>query len=257
VLLVVYRALPGLLMRIFGPILRARGIQDSAFVDRLSVPYRRAVYGMGEAHWENKVERFGLVGCERVLDLGCGPGQWLPSLARQNAGVIGVDVDATLLEVARETAAPRHRVMLVQSRAESLCFRGATFDAVLCYGVLMYTDYETTLREVSRVLKPGGRLIIGLMGLGYYLKHVADGLRHNRAEAVRYGIEPIATTFGQALLGRQPQGTTFWTARAISRILARRGFDVVRVRGDRYDPLWPTSYAGAHFHFCVEALKKS
>ena len=255
-LVMIYRALPGMLVSVWGPFFRLRRGQDSGFIDRLSVPYRLAVYGMGEVHWENKVKAFGLTGFGRVLDLGCGPGQWLPHLARHNAGIVGIDVDPSLLEVAGETADLEQRVMLARSRAESLPFRGAVFDAVLCYGVLMYTEWETTLLEISRVLKPGGRLIIGLMGLGYYLKHVIDGLRHERVEAVRYGLGPIVATFGRVLLSRPSHTMIFWTSQAISRVLARHGFDVLRVWGDRYDPMWPTSYAGAYFYFCVEARKR-
>lgn len=255
-LFVVYKALPSLLVRILGPIARSRSGHDSSFLDRLSISYSDAVRGMGEAHWERKVETFGLVGHGRVLDLGCGPGQWLEPLARHNVVVVGLDVDPTLLEVARKIADPEHSARLVRGRAETLCFRGAVFDAALCYAVLMYTDYEVTLRDVWRVLRPGGKLIIGLVGLGYYLKHVVDGLRHERVEAVRYGIEPIATTLGQALLGRRSQATTFWTRQAISRVLAQHGFDVIRVWSDPYDPLWPTSYAGSYFYFCVEARKR-
>jgi ubiquinone/menaquinone biosynthesis C-methylase UbiE len=252
----VYKALPGCLVRILGPIARSRRGHDSSFLDRLSISYPDAVRGMGEAHWEKKVETFGLVGHERVLDLGCGPGHWLNPLASHNQVVVGLDVDPTLLEIAKKIVDPRRGAILVRGRAESLCFRGAVFDVALCYGVLMYTEYEVTLREVCRVLKPGGKLITGLVGLGYYLKHVMDGLRHERAEAVRYGIEPIATTLGQALIGRRSQATTFWTRQAIRKVLAQHGFEVIRVWSDPLDPLWPTSYAGSYFYFCVEARKK-
>lgn len=255
-LLTSYEVLPAALVRVFGHILRARRGRDSSFIDRLSVPYEAAVRAMGESHWERKVEDRGLAGYERVLDLGCGPGQWLPVLARCNRRVIGVDVSPAMLKVAMEAALPIPGVKLVRSRAESLCFGPGTFDAVLCYGVLMYTEYENVLEEISRVLKPGGRLVIGLVGLGYYLKHIVEGLRHNREDTVRYGIEPIATWIGRALLFRPAPTLDFWTNRSILRTLSRRGFDIIGAENDLLDPSWPRSYGGARFFFCVEARKR-
>jgi SAM-dependent methyltransferase len=255
-LLAGYEGLPTALLWMFGRVLRARRGQDSSFIDRLSVRYETAVRAMGESHWRRKVETLELAGYERVLDLGCGPGQWLPVLAQCNRHVIGVDVSPAMLKVAKEAARLTPGVALVRSRAESLCFGPGTFDAVLCYGVLMYTEYENVLEEISRVLKPGGRLIVGLVGLGYYLKHVVEGVRHNREDTVRYGIEPIATRIGRALLFRRAPTVNFWTNRGIARALSQRGFDIMGAEEDLLDPSWPRSYAGARFFFCVEARKR-
>lgn len=97
---------------------------------------------------------------ERVLDVGCGTGTMLLSLAQDCAGVFlsGVDPSPPMLQVARSKL-PRD-VGLCVAAAENLPFPDAAFDAVICTSVFHYIKPEPALAEARRVLVPGGRVII-------------------------------------------------------------------------------------------------
>lgn len=252
-----YAALPRLVMRTLRPFVRSHGSGNSAFLTRFATPYECAVLSMNRSHWEQKVLRLGLVGYEKVLDLGCGAGQWLPVLAEHNSAVIGADNELRLLKMARDSAAGSGDVRLIQTRAESLCFPTQTFDAVLCYSVLTYTDHEKVLAEMKRVTKAGGKVILGVAGIGYYLKHIVEGVRFRDLKAVQYGVDPIITYWAQSLLGRRSQAITYWTKRRVARLMKRNGFDVVRTFAERKDASWPDTYLGGYFFFCVEAMKRA
>jgi ubiquinone/menaquinone biosynthesis C-methylase UbiE len=95
----------------------------------------------------------------RCLDLGCGTGVFVPLLAELGWTVVGVDLSADQLRVARERAGGLAEA-LVQADARSLPFEDRSFDAVTA--ALVYTDidrYDLALLEVARVLRPGGRLV--------------------------------------------------------------------------------------------------
>jgi len=100
---------------------------------------------------------------ERLLDVGCGDGLLASQLARRGALVTGLDADAEMLAAAkRRMAAPYH---LAAGRAESLPFADASFDGVVAVTVLCFVrGAERALAETARVLKPGGRLVIGELG---------------------------------------------------------------------------------------------
>jgi ubiquinone/menaquinone biosynthesis C-methylase UbiE len=90
-----------------------------------------------------------------VLDVGCGTGRNLP-FYRPRVRVIGVDVSAAALARARRR---RPDVPLVQADAEALPFRTAVFDTVVSALVFCSVpDAARGLREVRRVLQPGGTL---------------------------------------------------------------------------------------------------
>ncbi len=103
---------------------------------------------------------------ERVLELGCGTGVFLPALAAAvgpNGQVVGIDHNQGFLEEARqrvETAGASTLVTLEAADAERLPYPAASFDAVHVERVLMHLeDPDAALREVCRVLKPGGRFV--------------------------------------------------------------------------------------------------
>ena len=100
----------------------------------------------------------------RVLDLACGPGRHTAALARRGARVVGLDLSPALLLAAREAGAER----LVRADMRSLPFRDAAFEAVLnlftSFGYFAEdAEHEGVLREVARVLRPGGRFVLDFL----------------------------------------------------------------------------------------------
>lgn len=100
----------------------------------------------------------------RVLDIGCGQGTQALLLARRGHSVTGLDSSGRLLgdfraALAAEPAEVSGRVRLVRGQAEAAAglFGPASFDAVLCQGVLMYfPDPGPLLDAIARVVVPGG-----------------------------------------------------------------------------------------------------
>lgn len=95
---------------------------------------------------------------QTVLDVGCGGGLTCEFLAARGAVVSGIDLSARSIAVARQHAAQQGLVIdYRQGRAEQLPHGDAQFDAVVCVDVLEHvSDLAQTLREIHRVLKPGG-----------------------------------------------------------------------------------------------------
>src|SRR5437016_4111083 len=94
-----------------------------------------------------------------VLDLGCGPGFWVTQFASRGFKNLHA---ADLTERALELAATRCRLLGIacsfgRENAEALSFPDNSFDHVNCQGVIHHTpDTVACVREIARVLKPGG-----------------------------------------------------------------------------------------------------
>jgi ubiquinone/menaquinone biosynthesis C-methylase UbiE len=99
-----------------------------------------------------------------ILDVGCASGRLLGSLARAGAtGLHGTDLAPRILETARErlAAAGCSAELKAADAEERIPWPDDSFDAVTITGVLHHmTRPQDTLREVVRVLRPSGRLVI-------------------------------------------------------------------------------------------------
>jgi ubiquinone/menaquinone biosynthesis C-methylase UbiE len=99
----------------------------------------------------------------RVVDVGCGTGNLLPLLAHAAAmdGYVGIDLSPKMLRVARGKPSGAARPTFVSADAARLPLRDASFDTAISASVLHYwDDADAALREIRRVLRPGGRLLL-------------------------------------------------------------------------------------------------
>ena len=146
---------------------------------------------------------------ERLLDLGTGTGRYAIAAARRGALVTAVDASPAMLAVAR-CRAEGTAVTLVQADLTALPFAEASFDAAMAVTALCFVAAPATaLREAARVLRPGGRLVVGelnrwsLWALG---RRVAGLLRPSiYRDAHFHGIGEL-----RALLAAAGLRTTRW-----------------------------------------------
>ena len=114
------------------------------------------------------VKMLALTGQERVLDLCTGTGDLALGMVRPGRpgarAVVGIDFAAEMLRYAQRKvrdAGVARRVMLVRGDATSIpCPDGAFDAATVAYGIRNVVDTATACRELHRVLRPGGRLVI-------------------------------------------------------------------------------------------------
>jgi ubiquinone/menaquinone biosynthesis C-methylase UbiE len=103
---------------------------------------------------------------ERVVDVACGTGVVTRLVAERvgDAAVAGVDIDPGMLEVAR-SAAPDTAIEWHEASADALPLGDATFDVGLCQmGLQFFPDRLGALRELRRVVSPGGRAALNVPG---------------------------------------------------------------------------------------------
>lgn len=159
-------------------------------------------YGPGMDYYLARLDRLGLAG-DRVLDAGCGVGQWSLALARRFDQVDAVDINRKRLNLATRAAMASKvkNVSFIESSIEDLSLADATFDAIFCYGVVMFTDTPRSLAMFYRLLKPGGNAYLCLNGDGWNYHLIRERGKDNAAVRAM-GQEVLYTTYWHRALGQ-------------------------------------------------------
>ncbi len=120
----------------------------------------------------------------RSLDIGCGTGELATRLARRGWQTIGLDLCEPMLHRAkRKLNGEAARVRLTVGDSEHLPFAGGTFGAITCANSFHhYPHQEAVLREMRRVLAPGGKLFLADGWPDHFLGRIIYDLVITRAE---------------------------------------------------------------------------
>ena len=99
-----------------------------------------------------------------VLDVGCGTGDFIPSELARASGVIALEISAEMSRICRErygSDVRERRLLICRGDIEALPLPNASVGGVVCVAVIEYLlGAETALKEIARVLAPGGFAII-------------------------------------------------------------------------------------------------
>jgi SAM-dependent methyltransferase len=148
----------------------------------------------------------------RALDVGCGTGANGPVLSAHAALAVGIDASPIPLGLAERTHTARLR-----GDAAALPFPDRSFDLVVALDVLEHLDDDAAAaRELHRVLRPGGALVVFVPALRL-LWGLQDDVSHHRR---RYGKQQLRGLLAGA--GLQIQRLTFFNSFLFPPILAAR-----------------------------------
>jgi SAM-dependent methyltransferase len=190
----------------------------------------------------------GLAPGSRVLDVPCGYGRHAVPLAREGYGVLGLDRSPTQLDEARRRRGAAGEPRLIQADYREIPIATGTFDGALTLlsslGYAGEDEDRRVLREIRRILRPGGRLVIDTNHRDrlpprspwrewHPLGNGAVLLSESRIDRVA-GMVEMTHTYMPA--GGVPQARTIhwraYSATELVRMLADAGFGEIACYGD-------------------------
>lgn len=163
-------------------------------------------------------------GHDRLLDIGCGNGEFLLRAKVQGWSIHGLDFDAQALAHAKEAGVP-----VTQGTIEPELFPEGGFSAITCHQVIEHLhDLKAFTRSVHRWLAPGGRLWLGTPNI--------ESAAHERFGAHWVSLQP-------------PAHLQLFSPRALVALLERSGFEEVR--------LLPRGFFETHSYRVSERLERN
>lgn len=140
----------------------------------------------------------------QVLELGCGTGHIQRALALRHEPAVGIDLSPQMLRLSqRKLARAGHRAQLARASAGAIPFPPVTFDTLLATFPSEYIVAPATIREVQRVLRPGGQIVILLAAQFHgssFSRRIVDALY--RITLQRPILAPPVPTLPDSIVGQ-------------------------------------------------------
>lgn len=136
----------------------------------------KRIYSNGFDRYSSRISMINFTRGERVLDAGCGFGQWSIALAKQNNQVESIDPCKLRIEALRKIICSLG-IKNINTRVlklEEIDYPDNSFDSIFCYSVIFRTNPEIAIKKFKKIIKPGGKLYLCSNGLGWYLYNIIE-----------------------------------------------------------------------------------
>jgi ubiquinone/menaquinone biosynthesis C-methylase UbiE len=201
-----------------------------------SSAHRKVIYHL---HWHFLREHLGPG--RAVLDAGCGAGRFSIAIAETGSPVVALDISGEQLRIARSKVEEAGMEPPVTSYlvgdVRALPFPDASFDTTVCYGAVLnylFADAEGALRELVRVTRPGGAVLVSVGSRWGCLRFVAANEGVDVADF--FGRPDYWHIFGVAETGDLPEhervpqpARHFFESSELADLMARVGLEEVRL----------------------------
>jgi len=201
--------------------------RDIGFLER--------VYDTSLTTYRERFRHLGFLNMDRVLDAGCGFGQWALALP-PDTEVVGLDTTArrvnTASLIADHNEIPERN--FCTGDISALPFKSNSFDGIFSYSVVYFANLERVAEEWYRVLQPGGRAYLSTNGIG---KYIHDAI-HNPNPSADFSPRRFALrTLFNTVRGRKKRlsmetGACAMRPSQVRRTLAAAGFEDIRLAGE-------------------------
>lgn len=199
------------------------------------IDFLERVYDTSLTTYRERFRHLGFQNMDRVLDAGCGFGQWTLALP-PDTEVVGLDTTPrrvnTASLIARHNEVPNRSFYIGDISA--LPFESNSFDGIFSYSVVYFADLERVVEEWYRVLQPGSRAYLSTNGVGKYLH---DAI-HNPNPSADFSPRQFALrTLFNTLRGRTEElsmerGAHAMRPSRVRRTLTAAGFEDIRLAGE-------------------------
>ena len=196
------------------------------------------------------IEKINSEKINRVLDLGCGTGQYLIQLSSMDFECFGADISEEMLKITQEKFIFHQikDVTLINSDCYQLPIEDNYFDLIICIGVLEYLDNETqALLEIMRTMKPGGFAIVtfpnlfklrNLLNPYYYIIRIWTYLFSRKSVQTPKGNNSnnVKIDFNKSTVSR-------YSLSKVKKIVSNSGYSIIEARGYCFGPfsIWQKS----------------
>jgi len=212
-------------------------IEEKALeLENFNKEFFKRVWSTNGEIYTNRLRAIRFENLDNVLDAGFGFGQWTIRLANLNNYVQGIELEECRVKVVNSAAKyfKKNNLDVCKGSISYIPFKSNFFDGIFCYSAIYFTDYQNTLDEFFRVLKPGGKLYFCTNDLGWYLYNFIEG--HNpskyfsqRQMALETFWNSLKINFSKNIL---KNGQRIVTKNKVEKILKKIGYSNIIMKNE-------------------------